>query len=195
MPTYFYLMPIARVDNGRGPKYLKWRFNPTGIDCQWSMKDYGSIDYGCLAVNATVEQHTTLVGYTDNYQFPENLDAIMTSAQRSTLEAFLEAVAVPGDWITAQDSFRTALRTVTGMFMFMQRLTALAGSNPLNWGITLNTQWRNLSAQQQSWITDAFMSLGYSAAFITNNTQVRRIIKAASEQWGARPIYFGFVEL
>lgn len=199
MSVRFYILPAQRVTDAggihRGPMYLLWRFNPTGLDVIWSLKDYGSIDLGCVAVDGAATDHATLAAQTNVYQFPENLDTVMTQAQRSVLESYLEAAAVPGDWIAPGDTFRVGLRTVTAMFLFMQRLTTKAHSNPLEWGVTLNTQWRNLTAAQQGWITESFASLGYDSSFIVANTQMRRIIKAASEQFGETPIHFGFVTL
>ncbi len=199
MSVRFYILPVQRVTvNGsdyRGPMYLKWRMNPDGLDVLWSLKDYGSIDMGTIAVEATATDHTTLAAQANVYQFPENLDVTMTQAQRSALESYLEAHAVPGDWIAPGDTFRSGLRTVTGMFLFMQRLTTKAHSNPLDWGITLNTQWQNLTIQQRGWITESFSSMGYDLSFVRASTQMRRIIKAASEQFGAKPIYFGMVTL
>ena len=200
MSTRFYLLPIQVVTvNGqisRGPMYLLWRRNPTGIDCVWSHKDYGSIDLGVVMADATTAQHATIAAQANVYQFPENLDVTMTSAQRSTLSTYLEANAVPGTWIAAGDTFRTALRTVTAMFLFMQRLTVKAqGTNPLQWGIGLNTQWRNLTTEQQGWISESFTSMGYDASFIRGTTTMRLIIKNASEQWGEKPILFGPVTL
>ena len=200
MAIRFYLLPVQVVMVGdqkyRGPAYLKWRMNPTGLDVPWSLKDYGTIDLGSVAVDGTAENHAYLAAQANVYQFPANLDVTMTSAQRSTLSAYLEARAVPGTWIAARDTFRTALRTVTAMFLFMQRLTHTAGgTSPLDWGVALNTQWRNLSAQQREWISSAFVSLEYSTASIGNTSTMRAIIKDASEQFGSREILFGFVTL
>lgn len=200
MAVRFYILPVQRVTvdgrDYRGPMYLKWRMNPGGLAVQYSLKDYGSIDMATVAVEATATDHTTLAAQANVYQFPENIDVKMTAAQRAALSDYLEAHAVPGDWIAAQDSHRTALRTVTGMFLYMQRLTALTGNvSPLDWGYELNTQWRNISAAHQAAIAEAAVSLGYSTAFIGANTQVRALLKNFADQWGAAPILFGFVTL
>lgn len=200
MSVIFYILPVMVVvvsgSTYRGPSYLAWRMNPTGLAVQWSCKDYGSIDMMVCAVNAEAAQHATLAAQSNVYQFPENLDAVMTQAERSALSAYLESHAVPGDWIAAQDTFRVALRTVTGMFLYMQRLTAMTGNvSPLDWGYTLNTQWKNISAAHQTAISEAATSLGYSVSFIGGNTQVRAILKNFADQWGSKSIYFGFVTL
>lgn len=37
---HFNVLPLAHVGNARGPQGLKWRFGD-GIDCRWSLKDFG----------------------------------------------------------------------------------------------------------------------------------------------------------
>lgn len=199
MAILFYLLPIEVIGNMRGPMYLRWQDGPNApglVVTHWSMRDYGSINMGVVAVDGDSTQHTTLAAQANVYQFPENLDAVMTSGQRGVLSAYLETHDVPGDWIANGDTFRVALRTVTGMFLYMQRLTGMTGNvSPLDWGYTLNTQWRNISAAHRTAIIDAAMSLGYAVDFIANNTQVRRILKVFADAWGTQPIYFRFVTL
>jgi hypothetical protein len=191
---YFFL-PVDVVGNYRGPSYLKWRFNPDGLDVPWSCKDYGSVNNIMVcAVNAEAADLTWLAAQADVYAWPTVLDENLPQAERSAVTAYLEAAFVPANWISPSDTRRTALRTVTGMFLFMQRLTALSGNSPLDWGITLNTQFRNLTTEQQTWLEEAAVSLGYAWDVVSNDT-IRLILKAMADAWGDQPIYFGFTTL
>lgn len=197
MTIRFYILPIERNGNTRGPKYFAWRYDPDppGLADAWSILDYGLIDMGVLVSDITDTDHTFLAAQADVFSFPVDLDVTMTAAERSTLSTYLEAHGVPGDWVSAQDTWRTALRTVSGMFLYMQRLTALAGSSPLDWGYNLNTQWRNISASHQTEMTDAATSLGYDVSFIRNTTQIRALLKTFSDAWGNQTIYMGMTTL
>lgn len=192
----YYVLPMESSADGlyRGPAYFRWRFdpNPPGIDCPWGIIDYGVINTAVLCADIPQADHDGLVTHTDVYAFTENLDATMPQGEQTALTSFLEADFVPAtNWLTGVLTYRQVLRTVTAMCLFMQRLSYGPEGNPMNWGITLNTQWRNLSAARKTAITSAFTSLGYSTSFIGNNTTMRQLIKNAADQWGAKPIAFG----
>ena len=197
----YYILPVDIYNNPdsggreRGPMYLKWRRNPDGLAVQWSAKDYGSIDMMVVAVNAEEADHTYLAAQSDVYAFPENLDVNPSPAELSALEDYLEIAFIPAQWLSPSETWREALRTITGMFLFMQRLTGITGENPLTWGITLNTQFRNIDQQYQDAITEAFVTLDYDETVLRDNWTLRIILKNAADQWGERPIYFGFVTL
>jgi hypothetical protein len=197
----FYLIPVMVVAGGggrdyRGPSYLKWRMNPEGLAVQWSCKDYGSINNVMVcAVNAEQADHDTLAAQDGVFTFPADLETAPSPAELSALEAALEAAYIPADWLSPSMTWRENLRTVTGMFMFMQRVTTVAGDNPLDWGVTLNTAFRDLPAGKQEALLIAFDTLGYDSSVVKTNWTLRVVLKNAADQWGERPIYFGFVDL
>jgi hypothetical protein len=200
MAVRFYLMPAAvTIIEGsifRGPKYLKRRWHPEDLDVRWSGKDYGSIDLYVCAVDGTAADHAFLAAQSDTFAFPEDLEGAMSQADRAALSDYLEIVYVPADWITPSDSYRSALRTVTAMFLLMQRLTAMTGNvSPLEWGVGLNDQFRTLAQQYQDAIMGAFSTMGYDTGVIRANWTLRVILKNAADQWADRPILFGFVTL
>lgn len=61
----WYLLPLDRVGNMRGPRYLKWRGNPSGLDVRWSLMDFGALDVAVVAADTNAEQHATLTAYSD----------------------------------------------------------------------------------------------------------------------------------
>lgn len=204
----FYLMPALELtldDDGRsyrGPMYLAWRYNPpTGgqegvLSASWSAKDYGTVNVMLVVAEVTPEQHAILAERPDVYPFPQDLDQNVPQAALSALVGFLEAAYIPANWISGSDTWRTVLRIVTAMFLFMQRLSAVsAGTNPLQWGVTMNTQWRSIPTTYQAWIVEAFSSQGYDPSWIRSNTTIRQILKTAADRWGERPIFFGMETL
>lgn len=195
----YYILPIDRpVINGqtyRGPKYLKWRFNTTGIDCLWGMKDYGSIDMCVVGTDILQADHDTLILNTDVYAFPENLDSTMTLANRQALNTYAEAHAIPGDWLKQGDTFRYALRTICGMFLYLQKTLAILGypADPFA-GITLNTRYGQLTQAYQDAMAQSAQLFGYTWN-VAANDQIRKIWKLMADQWGSQVISFGFTEL
>lgn len=196
MHIQYYLVPVQQIGLYRGPSYLKWRWNPGGLDVQKSCKDYGSINQMICAVNAEIVAHTWLAAQASVYQFPIDIEVNPSPAELSELETALEAVYIPADWLSPSETWRGALRTVTGMFLYMQRVTAITGDNPLtDWGVTLNTQFRNLDQDKQDALIQATNDLGYDSSVIRDNWTLRIILKNMADGWGDRPIYFGFTTL
>lgn len=198
----YHLIPVdvyIHPDSGatyRGPMYLKWRWNPSGLDVQWSCKDYGVIDIMMCAVNAEPVDQAYLDAQTDTYTFPEVIDSVNPSpAELSALETYLEASYIPANWLSPSEDWRTAMRTITGMFLFMQRLTTITGSSPLDWGVTLNTRFNQLDQAYQDALIEAYDTLGYDSSVVRDNWTLRVILKNTAEQWGTKPILFGFTTL
>jgi hypothetical protein len=203
----FYILPIERIDDAgtirRGPAYFNFRGHIEAGHIQldnaagegWCMKDYGSIDMAVFALNAATAKHTDLASRLNVYAFPENLDQTMTQAQRGALNTYLEAHAIPGDWLKNGDTFRSTLRIITAMMLFLQRALAILGypTDPLA-GLTLNTRYGQLTAAYQQALSQAATDLGYTWGVVAND-QIRKIWKLMADQWGSRIIGFGFIDL
>jgi|WetSurSiteA1Bulk_404760.scaffolds.fasta_scaffold22749_2 hypothetical protein len=191
------LVPLEIVNmsqgTARGPKYFRWKLDPdpvNAINVTWSLLDYGMIDYGIIVADLTPEQIQYLDGMSDTYVFPSNLDAIMPQGEQQELTNTLEGAYIPAQWLSGQITYREVLRITTGEMLLMQRLTTIVGSSPLTWGITLNTQYRNLTIEQQAAILQCYTEKGWNTSSITGNATMRQILKDASDQW-ATPIYLG----
>ena len=195
----FYLLPIERgIDgNTRGPKYFKWKYdpNPPGIDCLWSMKDYGSADICTLATDISQIDHDNLILNSDVYAFSDILDDLMSQSDRGELLDYCELQLIPADWIYAGITFREALKIITSMMLYNQRVCALMGypSNPFS-GVSQNTQYQNILNPLHDALQQAAIELGYIWGS-RDQDQLRKIYKDMGDQWGSAPIYFGFVTL
>lgn len=196
MTVRFYVLPIE-VRGLRLPKYFAWKGDsiPPFLGSPWTMKDYGSINMCVLCSNISDADHAALMLNADVYSLPVDLDVTMSVTQRSAMNTYLEAHAIPGDWLAPGDTFRSALRTVTSMMLYLQRVLALIGypSDPFA-GLTLNTQYRNIPNPLHDALGQAASELGYTWT-TANNDQVRKIFKAQADQWGSAPILFGIATL
>jgi hypothetical protein len=86
------------------------------------------------------------------------------------------------------------LRSVCGIFLFLQRVTAIT-KQPINWtAVSLNTQWQNIPAAWQAAMLQAAGEMGFSTAGLQATTPLRNILKNMADQW-VKPISFGNVTL
>ena len=160
------------------------------------MKDYGSINVSVTAVDAEQADHDWLALQAGVYQFPEDLAVNVPQADVGALQSFLESYGIAGDWCSPSYTWRYTLRSITNMFLYMQRLTALTHNvSPLDWGVTLNTRLGALAAEQRAAIIEAFDSLGHDSSVLRSNWTLRIIIKTAADMFGETAILFGFVTL
>lgn len=189
----FYIMPIEVVnETKRGPAYLKWRFNPDGVDAPWSMKDFGFQDTCIVAADVTAAQHQTLVANSDVVAAPANIDNIIdTVAKRDNVRDKLEDLNVPAGWVQTGMSYREVLRPVTHLFMFAQRYHALTGRKMVEPGYNLNTRISDLPLEVRQGLQQAADDLGYDTSGIAGSWLYRRGLKHLGDQWGESPVIFG----
>lgn len=197
MTVRFYILPIERNGRYRGPRYFNWSYDPDppGIDCQWSIKDYGSIDMGVVAADIADTDHNALILNSDVYAFPVDLDSTVDNAGRTAINNYYEVHGIPADWVGIGDTYRSVLRITCGVFLYLQRVLGIIGypTDPYA-GLTLNTQYRNIPNPLHDAMQTGAISLGYTWD-VVGTDQIRKIFKMMSDQWGSKPIYFGFVSL
>src|SRR3990167_1357542 len=195
----FYFVQIEQIGNARGPEHFPWRFdaNPETelVGVAWSMKDYGLINAAIVAANVTQAQADYLALQTDVVAIPQDLEANITNAEINFLTNYLEPRNIPTDWITPSFTRREVLRLLTAMFLYFQRVTAITGTNPFDTGVTLNTQIRNIPQSWRDALAQAATELGYDTSSVTGTWTIRRYLKLMADQWGTRPIFFGFTTL
>lgn len=161
--------------------------------CSWAMMDYGFINIALLwAVDITPADDAFLKAQTDVYAFPANLDAQITDKAR--MDVFFEPINVPTDWLTPSSTYRQFLRSMAGLMQFNQRYGAIStGQSLLGNGITLNSNWNGLSAQQKSWFNQTVASFGYTYT-VSGNPKLRTLSKQAGDLWGSQPFFLGGYE-
>jgi len=197
MTVRFYLVPIVRLASGwRTPKYFQFtRGGLDGINCSYTVKDYGSIDMSVVCADILDPDHATLILNADVYSFPLALDVAYVVGERQAANAYFEAHGIPGDWLSSGDTGRSILCVVTSLFLYLQRVLGL-----LNYpvdpyaGLSLNTQYRNIPIPLHDAMQQGAISLGYTWA-VNDNDQIRKIFKQMADQWGTTPILFGLATL
>ncbi len=195
MTIRYYIVPIERVGTGRGPKYFKWRLGTGTIDCQWAMVDYGLVDQAVVAADISDIDAATLAAAADVMAIPVALDNKLTSGAVSTAKTWLESIGVPAGWVTTALTYREVLRTVTALFLFMQRVCAILGRKVTVTKTALGTQFRNLPADVRAAITQAADEQGFDRSGVSNTTTLRVILKLMADAWDDTPILFGFTSL
>lgn len=145
---------------------------------------------GILCADILDADHTILIGHADVLSIPINLDAKLTAGAVTTARDYLESINIPAGWVSTADTYRGVLRSVLGIFFFIQRVTALTGQ-PINWGsLSLNIQWQNIPSVWQNAMLQAAGEMGYSVNGLTSTTALRVILKSMADQW-VSPIEFG----
>jgi hypothetical protein len=199
MTIRYYILPIVVYNGVRGPAYFSgWPMGPDkhpGINCQWSMKDYGSINEAVLCADILAADHTALIVNTDVLAIPINIDSTLTVSARNAARTFLETYNVPAGWVNTGMTYRSVLRTVTGFFLFFQRVTAVLGRDinlPAGW---LDIQIQNVAADIRAALQQAATEAGYDYSAVQPTTTMRIILKALADNWGNAPIYFGIATL
>jgi hypothetical protein len=187
-----YIMPILVVnDNYRGPKYLRWRFNPEGLDVPWSAKDYGLIDACLVAADVTQEQHEALVAEIDVVAAPVDIDQDISELAIPEIQTVLEALRIPSQWVTTDYTYRDLLRMVAGLFMFAQRHHGLWNEPLIDNVAQLDVQWNQIPLDRRQRVVDTADSFGYEYGDITGTWTVRQILRYLAVQWSDTPVHFG----
>lgn len=198
MTVRFYMLPIERNGLARGPKYFNWRNDPDPpalVTCTWALKDYGVIDYGLVCADVTSQNHTDLSAQSDVGAVPTTLDNTLTGGQVTAVQNRLEAIALPATWVTTALTWRQVLRSITGIMLYMQRVTALSGQSPFDTGATLSTQIGSISQQWRDWMQQAANDMAFDYSAVTGSTTVRQLLKMMADQFDERVISFGLIDL
>jgi hypothetical protein len=197
-----YVLPMERTVTARGPKYLSWRGDPTPDanvgETAWNILNYGLYDWGIAAVEASDPVHTTLAAMPDVQQIPANLASTVGQANCDTVRAFLESVALPGQWVQNGTTWREVVRTVCGMVLFGQRYDGIRqqadpGAPAFGSQIegNLAVQWGNIPQAIRDAVLATGLTFNYDMSFIADTTLVRAILKQLADLWGDQPVYFG----
>lgn len=113
----YYLMPLGAVmQDGithRYPKYLRARFNPSGLDCEWTAMDFGA--QPLALVRASAED----ISQPDVYGFPVNLHNPL-GEELSALVSVLTAHDLPADWLTPQMRWAQVVRHIAIFAQYAQ---------------------------------------------------------------------------
>lgn len=191
----FYLLPIETVSAARGPKYLKWRFGPDGLDVTWAGMDYGLMPVMLVAADVDEAQHAEISEHEDVIAVPANIDANITAQALPAVEAALEALHIPADWVTTAYTYRQILRGVAGLFQLAQRYHGRGLGRLIEQGVSLETRINQLPAGLVQNLNETAQSLGWSTDGIAGTWRLRRALMFLAQQWGEATFHMGGVDL
>jgi hypothetical protein len=192
-----YLVPIlVLAGTHRVPAYFHNKYDPSGIQCDWSMMDYGFTNFALLvAKDISQEDQDFLALQSDVFRFP----AALTGPVDQEVQPFFEAVHLPTDWMTPATTWIELLRQVAGMMQFNQRYGGIAARESgeirsIFDTATLDTRLRQMGADEQAWFLEAVETYGYDSSQINDNNQLRLLVRQAGDFWAGRPFYLGGIE-
>ena len=168
------------------PKYVDPGELGIGLDIQgaWSGMDYGPESVFLLAIDVTTEQHNALSAQTDVLAVPA-LDNTVSAVALPTVQAKLEAMNIPSEWVDTGITYRRVLRTVVKIIQFAQRYYGMfhgANDRLFGSGVTLDTQWNQLSPGARARVRAAADSLGLDYSGVTNTMTLRQILRLVGDQ-------------
>ena len=153
--------------------------------------DYGLMPVAIAWVDATTQQHNALAANGDVRQVPANLDNAISSGAVTTTRNILEALDIPGNWVTTADTWRGILRSTAGLFQFAQRVHGRFGTTLLPDGFTLNTTWSQLPQGAQDIILQVAQELEIDTSGATGSTTLRTIFRTIADAYAGQEMVIG----
>lgn len=157
---------------------------PPLVSVDWNGMDYGAENVFLIAADVTPAQHTTLSAQADVLAFPVPLDNTVSGAALPTVQSTLEALNIPGSWVTTSTTYRQVIRVVAKAIVFAQRYNGLFEGlqRIFDAGVTLDTRWNQLTNAQQTRLLQVAANLGIDSSGVTSTTTMRVILRTLAGQ-------------
>jgi len=168
----------ASREDMRRPKYADAMLS-AGV--RYSCMDYGLMPVFFVAAEVTPEQHTTLAAQADVIAIPADITQEI-GAGVATVQARLEQLRIPADWVTASHTYRQVLRRVLAWFMFAQRHHGLHGERLFPDAADLETRVGQLDAGLRQRLIATAGSLALNTSAVTLNTSIRQLLGIITNQ-------------
>jgi hypothetical protein len=188
-----YLIPINEVTNPRGQSLRVPKYFPIGGGAQSPIAGLegldiaGEDDFGLqptmlVVADVTPAQHGVLAGQPDVVSVPADISQNISAAALPTVQNELEALNIPGNWVTTSNTYQQVLHFVMACFQFAGRFVALTGLDIYAGNVTLNTQFNQLPAAARNGLQATATDMGLSTAGITGTSTVRDILQSVANQ-------------
>jgi hypothetical protein len=155
----------------------------------WTMMDMGNEPFCLVGTDITDSLHISLSGHADVIPVPLNLDQTL-GAQLATVQSLLEAHNIPVGWVTSVNTYREILRVVMKLFQFLQRFQWFTPARLFSAGVTLDTQFNQLSVGFRTVLQNVAVSMNFDTSGLTGASTVRQILKNAADQWHETTVNF-----
>lgn len=144
----------------------------------WQALDYGREPQMFVGADVTTAQHDALAASAGVTALPENIDATVPQNQVAQIRNALETIKMPGNWITAGQSYRQIAGHVAKYCLLLQRFDGLFASTPFDADITLDKPNAQVPPEKMARLRTAAESLMLDTSFITSTTTVREMFQA-----------------
>ena len=190
MSQRFYVMPFEIIDGSWGARHHPfWNDASQGSGTvRTTMIRYGDEEWGLVRVRPepTGIDHTTVTADPQVFALPVNLQNNI-AGNRALVESRLEAVNIPGTWVTANMSWRTFLLHLIKYLKFLKWLRVERQFNAtrkiFHSGRTLDTTWSQLSVQAQTQLRNTADRFNLDYSSVTGSTTIRDMLILVVQQW------------
>jgi len=192
----FYIMPMIlnnELDTNKPPT---WHPKYAAAFPRWSAIDYGTERVCiCCIRDITAAEHVTLTENIDVLGTPGNIDKLLTQSAVDKIQAYLEPLFIPADWINTGRTYRQVIKTLGALFQFNQRWNKLSGgSSPFKDGLDLSMIYADLPISAKATTNQVFDTLKVDRSSLNSSSTVREILKTFAQGFIAnRPIKCGEV--
>ena len=197
MAFRLYIVPVVGAGVKGDPRRPKYFADPgkmiDGLD--WSAMDYGLEPWMDVGADLSPSDENLVIGQSDAFAVPFDLASQLTSGQVSAVQQKLESINVPAGWVTINFQWIEIVRIVLGMFLFMQRYSALHGAGLFGGGNTLTSRLNQLTQAERDDLTTTARELGVSTETIASNARLREALKDLADQFTMIPYHFGDITL
>lgn len=176
----FYIVP--KIGTGVFPtdpyraKYI------ADLGVAYAAMDYGLDNTFLVGAQVTSAQNTDLAANLDVIAIPQNLDNTIGLTALSTVQAKLEGLHIPADWVTTNHTYRDVIRITGKLFLYMQRFSGQQLHTFFESGITLDTRINELTQAQRNAMNQAALSMGLDTSSITGPMLLRQAFKILADQ-------------
>lgn len=194
MAINVYLMPAITRDSPDRPGVMerlpKYRDEYAGQAPDFVIL-YGAEDAALVALqDVPAGVHATLAGHADCTAVPDLSQTV--GGQLATVQARIEALKLPAQWVQSSDSYGSVVRVVAIVFLLMERFKGLGKEKIFQAGITLDTRFNQLPVGVRQDLRDLGDSFGFDTSAVAGTSTLRQILKMMADQWGLLTIHTGF---
>lgn len=187
MPLYF--MPTGT--SARGASIAKYASTFTAAGFSVSMIRFGDNPHGLVYSPCDAATDAAVTANVDTKRLPDNLDSNPNAAAVTAIQTFLENNNIPAGWVTTAMTWRTIVRDVVSMFLFVQRYQGIGGPSVFSGGVTLNSTFASLPLAVRTALQQAAAAQNFDTSSLSAASTLRQILRAMGLQWGAQPILIG----
>jgi hypothetical protein len=191
MAVRIYIVPIIGTGTNTDPYRPKY---VSDYPIQWGAMDYENHGWMLVAADVDSATHAVISGNSDVYSLPQDLDANLTSGQVTSVQNKLEAINIPGDWISSAKTWKQVIKLVAAIITLARRFYGENKEAIFTSGINLDMPISSLSSDKRQKLNGAAQSLGFDTSSIRGSDTLRTALRILAQQ-RTTPIFLNVVEI